>query len=142
MILNAKGVLEAPSIDLTPVIDIVFNLLIFFLIATTYHQAERELKIALPTASAAAPLSVAMREIVINVDARGQVFAGRTATTHEGLGAMIRDAVARNPDQKVTVRGDKSVAYEHIARVLDICKKSGIPEPYLETLPARQPEKP
>lgn len=137
MILNAKGVFEAPSIDLTPVIDVVFNLLIFFLVATTYHQAEREMRIALPTASSAVPLSVAMREIVINVDAQGRVFTGRAATTHEGLGAIIRDAVARNPDQKVTVRGDKSVAYEHIARVLDICKKSGIPEPYLETLPTQ-----
>ena len=48
---------SAVSIDLTPIIDMVFLLLIFFLVATTFHQTEREMQIALPTAAAAGPIS-------------------------------------------------------------------------------------
>jgi biopolymer transport protein ExbD len=56
------------AIELTPLIDMVFLLLIFFLVATTFHQTEREMQIALPAAASAGPISTALREIVINVD--------------------------------------------------------------------------
>ena len=46
-----------PTIELTPIIDMVFLLLIFFLVATTFHQSEREMQIALPTAASAGPIS-------------------------------------------------------------------------------------
>ena len=50
------------------------------------------------------------------------------------LADLIRDAVKVNPEQKVSVRGDKSTAYSNVVRVLDICKNSGIQEPYLDTV--------
>ena len=50
------------------------------------------------------------------------------------LGRMVTEAVAANPEQKVTVRGDRGSAYAHIVRVLDICKAAGIQEPYLDTV--------
>ena len=46
---------------------------------------------------------------------------------------MIADTVAANPEQKVTVRGDRNTAYANIVGVLDICKANGIQEPYLDT---------
>ena len=53
------------SIELTPMIDMVFLLLIFFLVATTFQQTEREMKIALPMASSAGPISSALRELIV-----------------------------------------------------------------------------
>lgn len=122
------------AVEMTPIIDMVFLLLIFFLVATTFHQSEREMKIALPVASSAEPISLSLRELVINVDETGAVHVSGRQVSHEDLAAIIAQAVAANAEQKVTVRGDRTTAYANVVRVLDICKASGIQEPYLDTV--------
>ncbi len=134
--IKSNGPQTSVSIELTPIIDMVFLLLIFFLVATTFHQTEREMQIALPTARSGGPISATLREIVINVDAEGRIIVSGRPMDPEDLGALITEAVRVNPRQKVTVRGDRNTAYAHIVRVLDICKTSGIAEPYLDTLMA------
>lgn len=126
------------GIDLTPIIDMVFMLLIFFLTATTFLRLERETKIALPETRMNGPISSALKEIVINVDAQGRsIVSGRTLDD-DALLALVQGAVGANPAQKVNVRGDRTTAYANVARVLDICKRGGISEPFLETMPTRQ----
>jgi biopolymer transport protein ExbD len=122
------------AIELTPIIDMVFLLLIFFLVATTFHQTEREMQIALPASVSAGPISTALREIIINVDAEGQIIVNGAVMELEALRGLIGDAVAANPEQKVTVRGDRSTAYANVVRVLDVCKASGVQEPFLDTV--------
>lgn len=122
------------SIEMTPMIDMVFLLLIFFLVATTFHQTEREMQIALPFAASAAPISSMLQELIVNVDKDGKIIVGGHAIGPERLQERVTQAVAANPEQKVTVRGDRSVAYAHIVTVLDICKVAGIQEPYLDTV--------
>ncbi len=135
MLIQAQAAPSDVSIEMTPMIDMVFLLLIFFLVATTFHQTERELQIALPMASSAGPISATLREIIINVDAEGRIIvSGRTIGADE-LRSLIERAVAANPQQKVTVRGDRTTAYANIVRVLDVCKGSGVEEPYLDTVP-------
>ncbi len=121
------------SIEMAPMIDMVFLLLIFFLVATSFHQEEREIQIALPVAKAAGPISMTLRELIVNVDQQGQFILSGREISAEDLHALVSEAVAANPQQKVTVRGDRRVAYEAIVQVLDICKASGIQEPYLDT---------
>ena len=133
--IRSNGNQVGVSIDLTPIIDMVFLLLIFFLVATTFHQTEREMQVALPAATSAGPISATLREIIVNVDAEGQIIVnGRTIEPSE-LRSLIERAVAANPEQKVTVRGDRRTAYVNIIRVLDVCKGSGVQEPYLDTVP-------
>jgi biopolymer transport protein ExbD len=134
VLISAEEQKPTVSIELTPLIDMVFLLLIFFLVATTFHQEEREMQIALPFARSSAPISTMLRELVINVDAEGTIIVGGRRVDDETLGEMITEAVATNPDQKVTVRGDRASAYANIVRVLDICKANGIQEPYLDTV--------
>ena len=134
MIIKQDDFHSAPAIDLTPVIDMVFMLLIFFLVATTYHQAQREMQIALPFANSSAPISAMLREIVINVDEAGRIIMTGREVTPDELGSIIADAMALNAEQKVTVRGDRNTNYANVVRVLDICKASGLQEPYLDTV--------
>ncbi len=122
------------SIELTPIIDMVFLLLIFFLVATTFHQTEREMQIALPVASSAEPMSTLLRELIINIDESGKIIVSGSTMDAEALHSLIADAVKTNPDQKVTVRGDRNTQYANVVTVLDICKTSGIQEPYLDTV--------
>lgn len=121
-------------LDFVPMVDTLFNLLIFFLLATTIKQAEREMQIALPHAAAAAPISVALRELVVNVDAEGRIIVSGRTVEPDALRETVEQAVAANPEQKVTVRGDRTTAYANIVRVLDICKGAGVQEPYLDTV--------
>ena len=123
----------AASIELAPIIDMVFLLLIFFLVATTFHQTEREMQIALPAAASAGPISASLREIVINIDADGAIIVSGRTVQPDDLRTIIEQAVAGNAEQKVTVRGDRAVAYASVVAVLDICKGAGIQEPFLDT---------
>ena len=125
---------EGASIELTPLIDIVFLLLTFFLVATTFHQIEREMQIALPFAGSAGPITTALRELVVNIDEDGRIIVSGRQLEPDALAEMVLAAVEVNPEQKVTVRGDKNTAYANVVRVLDICKTGGIQEPYLDTV--------
>lgn len=122
-------------LDFVPMVDVLFNLLIFFLIATSFQQAEREMQIALPQSRASGPMSTALKEIILNVTEEGRVIVAGTMLTDDALADMLTSAVAANPTQKVSVRGDRNALYGHVARVLDICKGSGIAEPFLQTIP-------
>ena len=120
---------------MTPLIDMVFLLLIFFLVATTFQEAEREMQIALPEAEASGPITSALREIVINITAEGDVIVGGRDVGLVGLQEIISDAIAGNPDQKVSVRGDRGASYGDIAGALDVCKRAGVTDPFLDTVP-------
>ena len=122
------------SIEMTPLIDMVFLLLIFFLVATTFRQEEREMQIALPVAKAAGPISATLRELIVNVDDGGRIIVGGRTIEADDLRALVSEAVEANPEQKVTVRGDRRTAYANVVRVLDICKACGIQEPFLDTV--------
>jgi biopolymer transport protein ExbD len=134
MLIQESDVESNIHLDFVPMADVLFNLLIFFLLATTIAQVEREMKIALPAAGSAVPISAALREIVVNVENDGQItVAGRKMQADE-LRSAVADAVKQNAEQKVTVRGDRRTAYENVVRVLDLCKASGIQEPYIDTV--------
>lgn len=122
------------SIEMTPMIDMVFLLLIFFLVATTFQQTEREMQIALPMASSSEPISAVLQELIINVDFDGRIIVASRTLEPDELRSVISDAVKVNPEQKVTVRGDRRTPYSNVVRVLDICKGAGVLEPYLDTV--------
>ncbi|MCC7290564.1 MAG: biopolymer transporter ExbD [Phycisphaerales bacterium] len=121
-------------IDFVPMVDVLFNILIFFLLATSFKQLEREMQIALPYAAASGPLSATLRELVINVTDGGDMIVNGQAVAEADLRGMVTSLVAGNPGQKVTVRGDRTTAYANVVKALDICKGAGIQEPYLDTV--------
>ncbi len=135
MILRSASQEPGASVDLTPVIDMVFLLLIFFLVATTFHQTEREMNIALPEASSAEPMSTLLREFVINVAADGSIIVSGQPTEPAALKELVAQAVRANSEQKVTVRADRTASYAAVVAVLDVCKGAGIQQPYLDTVP-------
>lgn len=129
---------QGAAVELTPIIDMVFLLLIFFLVATTFHQTEREMQIALPHAAHGGPISAALRDIIVNVDREGTIILNGATISAEELQQRVTQAVEANPDQKVTIRGDREAPYQHVARVLDICKGAGVQQPYLDTVPTTE----
>ena len=77
------------SLSLTPLIDIVFLLLIFFLVVTRFEDLERELKVELPSASEAMPLTAKPKELFINIDKEGKYILQGKVHDLESLEAVL-----------------------------------------------------
>ncbi len=112
------------SLNLTPLIDVVFLLLIFFLVATRFAQDDRELPVQLPSAANAMPMTVEPTELVVNVDGAGQYMILGERMTLEKVETTLKRAVADNPvNQMVIIRGDRNVAFQAVVSVMDLCTK-------------------
>ena len=117
----------ATGLELTPMIDIVFLLMIFFLVASKLDEADRSIDVVLPQASAAKPLTSKPREFVINIDREGGYFAGARPVPLEELGLLLRQAAADNPQrQTVIVRADENTAHKFVVAAMDACVQAGI----------------
>lgn len=113
--------------NLTPMIDMVFLLLIFFLVASRFEEAERELKVELPTASEAMPITARPKEIFINIDTDGRYFVGGRTLNETELGEHLRAAARNNPlSQSVVIRADKRADWDFVARAMNLCVQAGI----------------
>ena len=109
--------------NLTPVIDVVFLLLIFFLVATRYDQQERELDIELPEVTQAQPLSMTP-ELIVNVGRDGKYTIATNEYSETQLAALIAEAKRNNPHQRVLIRGDGEVPLRFAVRVMGFCNQA------------------
>lgn len=115
------------SLNLTSLIDVVFLLLIFFLVATRFAEEERELDVVLPKASESKPLIVKPTELIVNVTARGEYYVSGKVVNETGLEQALRQAWANNPGrQQVVIRADQNSKTKHIATVMNLCNKANI----------------
>ena len=121
-----KGVALA-SLSLTPLIDVVFLLLIFFLVATKFAEEERELDVLLPDASEAQPLTSKPREMFINIDDRGHYFVTGKVLALDELYPILKAAWVNNPGRaSVVIRADKRCRWEYVVAAMNACNKANI----------------
>ena len=115
------------SLSMTPLIDIVFLLLIFFLVATRFAEEDREVDVSLPSASEAKPLIEKPREIQVSITPDGKFFlAGRPMDKKELESALVQ-AVSDNPvGQSVILRADKKCSWEEVMSAIDTCHRAGV----------------
>ncbi len=115
------------SLSITPLIDVVFLLLIFFLVSSRFAEEERELQLNLPSISEALPATAQPDELVVNIDREGRYFVDGSFRQVEQVEQILRRAQANNPlTQAVIIRADKQTEFDHVAQALNICKKVGI----------------
>ncbi len=115
------------KLNLTPMIDVVFQLLIFFLVAAKFEEEERDLDLQLPQASEAMARIAKPKELFVNVDQNGKIIVGARAITAAELLTVLRQAVANNPGrQTVIIRGDERADLKHVVNVMNVCSQAGI----------------
>ncbi len=115
-----------PGVPLTPMIDVVFLLLCFFVTSQIFAQWETEIDIALPTAATGGMPQRLPGEVIINVMADGTAVVNGQSLNDGELRSMMDRLVELFPGQPVLLRADKSTAYEHVVRVLDTCRQADI----------------
>ncbi len=124
------------NLNMTPIIDIVFNLLIFFLVASKFEENERALEVVLPQASEAMPLTEKPAELFVNISEAGQFVIEKEFLTEAQLVARLKQAAANNPGrQTVVIRGDERSPLKAAAAVMNACNQAGIHDYRLATAP-------
>jgi biopolymer transport protein ExbD len=117
----------ATGLELTPMIDVVFLLMIFFLVASKLEEADRIIDVVLPKASAAKPLTSQPAEFIINIDRDGDYYAGAKPVTLPELCALLVQAAADNPGrQQVIVRADENTLHKFVVGAMNACVQAGI----------------
>ena len=117
---------EEIEVQLAPLIDCVFLLLIFFLVATTLKEIRKELPIELPEASAAVAVATPVEPLVIAVDADGNLYLGSEPVGLEVLHSHVRTVAQQNPNRRVRIDGDRVTPFQHIVHVMDLCQFEGL----------------
>ena len=115
------------EINITPLTDVVLVLLIIFMIATPFIY-QSSMKVQLPQASKSEETS---RDVIININAQGQVFLEDTKVDLEALKYKLTAMVRSKPDTSVIINGDKNVKYDSVVQVMDVLTRSGVKNPGL-----------
>jgi biopolymer transport protein ExbD len=114
------------SLNLAPMIDVVFLLLIFFMVATTFAQQEKEMSLDLPTAESGDESQSVPDDIVINLMTDGRMRIGGEDVDEEALEALLVRAARANSETPVTIRGDRDVILQRLVQVMDACRRAGL----------------
>jgi biopolymer transport protein ExbD len=120
---------EEIHINLTPLVDIVFNLLMFLMLATRFaadDDAERKFDVQLATASNAKPLTAVPDELVVNVAANGQITLNGKPRKLTDLETDLIKAKKNYVDQAVLIRGEAEGRYQNVVDVLAACDRAKI----------------
>ncbi|MCA9232153.1 MAG: biopolymer transporter ExbD [Planctomycetales bacterium] len=117
---------EQPSLNLTPMIDVVFLLIIFFMVATRFAEMERDIELELPEVASAQALTSAPKQRVVAVRQDGSVTLDRDELSLPELTRKLSAAQREYPELSVVIRGDASCAFQHVASTLAACKAANI----------------
>ncbi len=117
---------EAPGFQIAPMVDIVFLLLIFFLVTWNFARYETELDVKVPTAREGKETRRSVGEVILNVKADGTIVMNRRTFTPDALKEALARIASLYPDQAVVLRGDENVDYKFIVDALDICRAANI----------------
>ncbi len=116
---------EPPALNLTPMIDVVFLLIIFFMVGAKFTD-ERNIKLQVPkVGQSVAEMGVASRR-VIHVLRDGRILLDEQQTTLEELADSLRESNGDGNAQRVAVRGDAEGSFQNVASVLAACRMAGI----------------
>ena len=114
--------------NVTPLIDVVFLLIIFFLVSSHLAKQETQVELALPTAtSGQGAVENPVDRVTINVLPDGQLLLGGESVAAERIGRRLQVERQRTTDDlEVRIRADRNVAYRHVEPLLVACARAEI----------------
>jgi len=126
---------DEPSINMTPMVDVVFQLILFFLLGTKFTEMERKIGLEIPRVTTASNLAAAPQRQIVNVYRDGALTLDGAPVTLDELGTRLDAARSQRSDPGVLVRGDAQGQFQRIAEVLTACKQAGIRELGISVMP-------
>jgi biopolymer transport protein ExbD len=130
--MRRKGIepMHSNHVNVTPLIDVIMCLIIFFLLCGQFAKEEAK-RVTLPVAQLGQEIDKQGR-LTINLVARSEpglapeIYAGARPVSIDLLGTFLREEGTRNPDLKVMIRADQGLTYNYISPVLVACAQANI----------------
>jgi biopolymer transport protein ExbD len=130
---------EQPEIGLIALIDCIFFLLMYFMVATSFKhpdgkKPEKDMPIVLPTSQVSLDRATAApAPLVIGVDVQGRFYVDREQVSTQALHDLLKREAARDPARPVRIDGDQSARYQDIVHVLELCQFEGLTKVSMHT---------
>ncbi|MCB9761591.1 MAG: biopolymer transporter ExbD [Alphaproteobacteria bacterium] len=115
---------EPAQVDLTPLIDIIFQLVLFFMVSTTFIAAPG-IQVDLPRSSAQTILQD-QEDISIWMSEKGEIFVDEKPVTWDDLVAALNRAAERDPSTMVIIKADTAVGHGRVVAVMDLARSKGL----------------
>jgi biopolymer transport protein TolR len=134
---NGRNNTPMAEINVTPLVDVMLVLLIIFMV--TAPMLQEGVSVELPQAQGKAlEKKPNIKELVISVSGKGEVFLNEKTVNEESLPTIIKEAVKNEPRREVYLRADKTVPYGTVVRIIGSLKAAGINNLGMITTPANQ----
>ncbi len=112
------------SINLTPLLDVIFNIIFFFILATTIREAKSFLEVQLPSSSEAAAREAETATLIITVTDTNRIYLNEREVTPKDLEALLKEEHVGKV-REIIIRGDAKAYNQTIVDVLDACARAG-----------------
>jgi biopolymer transport protein ExbD len=117
---------DEPTLNLTAMLDVMFLLIIFFMLGTRFIDDERKIGLRVPEVVDRGTLTAAPARKEVNVYRDGKITLDKKPVTLDELATRLADARRQYSDLGVLVRGDAQGEFQNVAAVLTACKQAGI----------------
>jgi biopolymer transport protein ExbD len=119
---------ELPNLNLTSLIDVLFLLIMFFMVATKFDEYERNIDVSVPEVAEAGDAATPPEPMVVSVLADGHVELDGQVVTLAELTTQLSAAHRQLSEPTVVIRGDAKCAFQNIAAALAACRQANISE--------------
>ncbi|MDQ8209251.1 biopolymer transporter ExbD [Coraliomargarita sp. SDUM461003] len=114
------------TVDMGPLIDCVFLLLIFFLVSTTMKKPEQEIPVELPDPAISAVASPAQQVQNLVVDVEGNFYWGATPIGQQEVHKQLRQWAETDPGAHLRIRVDRNTPARYLVQLVDLCTYEGL----------------
>tara|TARA_B100001093_G_C26180581_1_gene739659 strand:- start:56 stop:478 length:423 start_codon:yes stop_codon:yes gene_type:complete len=113
---------EEAEVSMSPLIDCVFLLLIFFIVSTMTKKQNKDIDISLPVSISAEKLIPSNQELVIGIDQGKYIFFEGEPVSLNGLHAELREIGVLEPDRRIRLDADEKTPLGRVVEILDLCQ--------------------
>jgi len=128
--------MKKARIEIIPMIDTIFFLLVFFMISTLSMSQFKGIPVNLP--KAASGQQSPAESAAITIDKAGRLFLNRQAIDKSALGESLQQQVAKNPDLLVVINADDVVEHGQVVEVMDIARGANVAKMAIAVKPKEQ----
>ncbi len=133
MNLRPRGKRSDLLIDLTPMIDVVFLMLIFFMVSTSF-TTDNSIKLDLPQSKAQAA-NKEEKQVIVSINAEGQLFVQDERVQDADLRRRVLNITKGDPNMRVVIRADANAKHKRLVYVLDTIRELGMGKVGIATVP-------
>lgn len=117
---NKKLNSQESLLDLTPIVDVVFNLLIFFALSLNFSQITSSINIKLPKAKSSEVITE--KQIVVSIEKGNKIYINDNSLYIDQVASYLSDI---NKNKVVVVKADESIDHGFVVQIMDLIKRSG-----------------